>query len=99
MARPKLSNRNTKAELVQTAKEIILTKGFHAFTYEDLANRVKIRKASIHYYFPSKVDLGVHILNFGTERLDSFFQSLKNQKLSPLQQLKVYFDLFFIVFI
>lgn len=34
------------------------TRGYHAFSYADISEEVGIRKASIHYYFPGKSDLG-----------------------------------------
>ncbi len=43
---------------MQVAQELLQTKGFHAFSYADIAKQVGIRKASIHYYFPSKTELG-----------------------------------------
>jgi TetR/AcrR family transcriptional regulator, transcriptional repressor for nem operon len=47
------------AELIlDVAQELAQTRGYNAFSYRDLAGRVGITTASIHYHFPTKGDLG-----------------------------------------
>lgn len=53
---------DTKAALLDHATELIQTRGFCAFSYQDLSERVGIRKASIHHHFPAKADLGVAVI-------------------------------------
>ncbi len=48
----------TPAQIMDAAQLLIQTRGYHAFSYADVAAEVGIRKASIHYYFPGKSDLG-----------------------------------------
>ena len=43
---------------MDSAQHLVQTRGYHAFSYADIAEEVGSRKASIHYYFPSKTDLG-----------------------------------------
>ena len=94
MGRPKLSNRNTKAELIQAARIIIQTKGFHAFTFQDLADKLKIRKPSIYHYFPTKADLGVDILEDGVVWFNCWCQELKAKNPSPLKKIEAYLKFF-----
>lgn len=53
---------NTKTELLDVAQELIQEKGYHAFSFKDVANRVGITTASMHYHFPAKPDLAVALL-------------------------------------
>lgn len=47
------------AELIITeAHGLIQSHGYHGFSYQDLADRLGIRKPSIYHHFPSKADLG-----------------------------------------
>lgn len=46
-----------RAALLQQAERLIRTRGYAAFSYNDLAVSNAIRKASIHHYFPRKEDL------------------------------------------
>lgn len=54
--------KDTKSEIVRIADQLIRTKGYNAFSYTDISERLKIKNASIHYYFPSKSDLGVEVI-------------------------------------
>lgn len=56
------SENSTVARIVDIAQEMVQQRGYHAFSYNDIARRVGIRTASIHYYFPSKGDLGEAVL-------------------------------------
>ncbi len=48
----------TVTQIMDAAQSLIQMRGYHAFSYADIAEEVGIRKASIHYYFPGKSDLG-----------------------------------------
>ena len=52
----------TRTELLKSAENVARRKGYDGFSYADLANEVGIRKASIHYHFPSKADLAVAMM-------------------------------------
>lgn len=51
-----------KTRLLDVAQRLIQTRGFHGFSYRDLAAEVGITTASIHYHFPTKADLGVALV-------------------------------------
>ena len=48
----------TRDEILEIATELVQTRGYSAFSYQDLSDRLGITKASIHYHFPRKEDLG-----------------------------------------
>ncbi|ELS05150.1 transcriptional regulator [Xenococcus sp. PCC 7305] len=48
---------DTRSKILDTAQELIQKLGVNAMSYADISTAVGIRKASIHYYFPSKEDL------------------------------------------
>ncbi len=49
---------NRKDQILEVATELVQTRGYSAFSYQDLSNRLGITKASIHDHFPSKGELG-----------------------------------------
>ncbi len=53
---------DTVTAVLDAAQELAQTRGYNAFSYRDLAARVGITTASIHYHFPTKADLGVALL-------------------------------------
>jgi TetR/AcrR family transcriptional repressor of nem operon len=91
MGRPTLANsRDTKAELVQAALKLLQTRGFNEFSYHDLSERLNIKTASIHYYFPAKEDLGVALMEFGQERFGSWVKSQEGKHGSATSEFKAY---------
>lgn len=61
--------RDTRNEIVRIADELIRSKGYNAFSYTDISALLQIKNAAIHYYFPSKSDLGVEVIK---NTIDSF---------------------------
>lgn len=49
-------------QICETAAALIKERGFHGFSFQDVSERVGIKKASIHYHFPSKTALGIAVL-------------------------------------
>ena len=47
-----------KDQILEVATELVQTRGYSAFSYQDLSDRLGITKASLHHHFPSKEDLG-----------------------------------------
>ena len=55
--------RDTKTALLDHAEHVARARGFDGFSYADLAEAVGIRKASIHYHFPSKAALSAALMD------------------------------------
>jgi TetR/AcrR family transcriptional repressor of nem operon len=49
---------DTKTKLLDAAGALVQTRGYHGFSFHDLARNVDITTASIHYHFPTKGALG-----------------------------------------
>ena len=54
--------KDRKTALLDSAEHAARRSGFDGFSYADLAGDVGIRKASIHYHFPSKADLSLALM-------------------------------------
>ncbi|GAB4200158.1 MAG: TetR/AcrR family transcriptional regulator [Coleofasciculaceae cyanobacterium] len=54
---------DTRTQILDTAQELIQRVGVNAMSYQDISKAVGIRKASIHYHFPTKDDLIDALLN------------------------------------
>jgi len=61
MARPRSSK--TPLHVLDVAERLIQTRGFNGFSYADVAAEVGITKASLHYHFPTKADLGLSLVH------------------------------------
>lgn len=53
---------DTRSEIIRLGNELIRSIGYNAFSYADISKTLGIKNAAIHYYFPSKADLGVAIV-------------------------------------
>jgi TetR/AcrR family transcriptional regulator, transcriptional repressor for nem operon len=53
----------TGEQILDLAEMLIQTRGYSAFSYQDISAALGIRKASIHYHFASKTDLGVAVVD------------------------------------
>ena len=53
---------DTADQILDIAEMLIQTRGYSAFSYQDIADAIGIRKASIHYHFPSKADLALAVV-------------------------------------
>ena len=70
MTEPKARSK-TAEEILDVAEMLIQTRGYSASSYQDISQVLGIRKASIHYHFPSKTDLGVAVIERYAERFRS----------------------------
>jgi TetR/AcrR family transcriptional repressor of nem operon len=58
-------------QILDLAEMLIQTRGYSAFSYQDIADAIGIRKASIHYHFASKAALGIAVI----DRYDARFSA------------------------
>lgn len=66
----------TAEQILDVAERLIQTRGYSAFSYQDIADRLGIRKASIHYHFPSKTDLGMAVVDRYVARFGAALASI-----------------------
>lgn len=80
-----------KQQILDLAAELVATVGFDSFSYQDLAERLGITKASLHHHFPKKEDLGLslldHMIRIKEQKRDELLQMAD----TPLQRLDAYF--------
>lgn len=57
-ATPETGEGDTRARILDIGEALLLERGYAGFSYQDIADAVGIRKASIHHHFPAKEDLG-----------------------------------------
>jgi TetR/AcrR family transcriptional regulator, transcriptional repressor for nem operon len=65
---------STATKILDVAEQLAQTRGFAGFSYADIAARLGITKASLHYHFPSKASLGCALV----ERYQTVFDRALN---------------------
>lgn len=84
---------NKRNELIQVGKEIIVQQGFNAASLNEILTAAGIPKGSFYYYFPSKEDFGLAIVeDFANEYRDKINIFFGDKKYSPLTRLRNYFE-------
>ena len=65
---------DTSRRILDVAERLVQTRGFNGFSYADIAEALDVTKASLHYHFPTKGDLGKRLIERYEE---SFLAALK----------------------
>ncbi len=66
----------TRDAILNSAERLIQAKGYSGFSFQDIAEEVGIRKASIYYHFPVKGDLGRAVVARYRDRMRAHFDRL-----------------------
>ena len=64
---------STASRVLDAAERLVQVRGFNGFSYADIAAELQITKASLHYHFATKADLGEALINRYSTR---FFEAL-----------------------
>jgi TetR/AcrR family transcriptional repressor of nem operon len=74
------------------------TRGYNAFSFNDIAKIVGIKTASIHYYFPTKADLAKAVIKQHADMIcDVLDQIINNSRLSYPKILEAFVESVFAV--
>ena len=84
---------DTRTLILDLAEGLLRSRSFNAFSYQDLAERIGIRKASIHYHFASKEDLGVALVERFRRGAGRWASRLVEKNATPLDKLDAYIRL------
>jgi TetR/AcrR family transcriptional repressor of nem operon len=62
MASRTLADGDTASRVLDIASRLVQTRGFNGFSYADIAAELQVTKASLHYHFPTKAELGRRLI-------------------------------------
>ncbi|MDB5258717.1 MAG: TetR family transcriptional regulator [Chitinophagaceae bacterium] len=82
----------TKDTIIKLASDLILEKGFNAFSFYDLSEKMGIKTASIHYHFPSKTDLGIAVIRQQSESFIALQAATESK--DALSKLEAFFSIY-----
>ena len=83
----------TADKILDLAERLIQTRGCSAFSYQDIADALKIRKASIHYHFESKTDLVTAVIDRYTEKFDAALKNIaRDETATSMSMLEHYVE-------
>jgi len=89
-----MKSTNTRSQILDIAQDLIQKLGANAMSYANISEKVGIRKASIHYYFPGKEDLIINLLDRYNEQFCQLFDRILASSESATNKLNRYSSLF-----
>jgi TetR/AcrR family transcriptional regulator, transcriptional repressor for nem operon len=89
---PRTSGRTqTRHRLIQIGTEILSEKGFDATGLDEVLRRASVPKGSFYYYFESKADFGLAVIdNYAFLWEQKLTRLLRDPNVKPLQRVKNY---------
>lgn len=71
-ASAELTGATTREQILSVARELIQTRSYLGFSFQDVADKVGIRKPSLYHHFPTKEALGIAVLQDATQAFKSW---------------------------
>ncbi len=76
--------------ILDVAERLVQTRGFNGFSYADIAEALDVTKASLHYHFPSKADLGRRLIERYEWTFLAVLKGIDATGAAPREKLKRY---------
>ena len=86
---------NTAQQIIEIALGLMIERGYNAFSYADISERMEIRKASIHYHFPNKSDLGRSVVAYYRTLVQQGLNQIDQRTSDPREKLTIYTEYFY----
>jgi TetR/AcrR family transcriptional repressor of nem operon len=89
-----MASRDTPQRILDVAEQLVQLRGFNAFSYADVAGELGITKASLHYHFAGKAELGEALIGRYTERFGDALAAIAAEAADPRSKLEAYVALY-----
>lgn len=90
-----MAQTNTREEIIRKGAELIHAQGFNATGLQQILQAAAIPKGSFYFYFKSKDDFGLEVINYFSTIISAIFtRYLRDEKFPPLKRLEKLFEYF-----
>ena len=80
----------TPQRILDIAERLVQTRGFNGFSYADIAKAMQVTKASLHYHFPAKADLGKRLIERYEQNFLAALERVDAQSADAREKLRRY---------
>jgi AcrR family transcriptional regulator len=80
---------NKKEQILEAAQEVFFKKSFYEATMEDIAQLSGVKKPTIYYYYPSKIDLASELIEQYIKKLFEKVEEIIHQTTDIQQRIKI----------
>jgi TetR/AcrR family transcriptional repressor of nem operon len=84
----------TREKIIELGENLIRSKGYNAFSYQDISSELGIKNAAVHYYFPSKENLGTSIVRTNIQRFEEMVENMHSRGFDEWQQLETFIKIY-----
>ena len=81
---------DTADRILDLAERLVQTRGFNGFSYADIASELGLTKASLHYHFPTKADLGLRLIERYSEAFMGALTAVDETEIDAREKLRTY---------
>jgi TetR/AcrR family transcriptional repressor of nem operon len=85
---------DTAGRILDSAERLVQARGFNGFSYADVAAELEVTKASLHYHFPGKDELGLALLARYSERFGAALDAIEAEVPDAPARLAAYVALY-----
>jgi AcrR family transcriptional regulator len=89
-----IENIDKKEKILEAAREIFFKKSFYEATMDDIAQLSGIKKPTIYYYFPSKIDLASQLLEVNVKKIFEKISEIISNTNNIKQRIKMIVDFY-----
>jgi TetR/AcrR family transcriptional repressor of nem operon len=80
--------------ILDVAERLAQTRGYNGFSYADIAAQLHVTKASLHYHFPSKAELGRALIERYRSGFSAALDAIDQKDKKPQEKLRQYVELY-----
>jgi TetR/AcrR family transcriptional repressor of nem operon len=80
--------------ILDVAEQLAQMRGYNGFSYADVAAQLGVTKASLHYHFPSKAELGRALIERYQQVFGAALEAIDHQCKLPQEKLRQYVRLY-----
>jgi TetR/AcrR family transcriptional regulator, transcriptional repressor for nem operon len=91
---PRKDGLPTSERILDIAERLVQTRGFNNFSYADIATELGITKASLHYHYPGKAELGEALIARYASRFFEALARIDRDLPEAPQKLEAYAELY-----
>jgi TetR/AcrR family transcriptional repressor of nem operon len=91
---PTDTHRETPTAILDSAERFVQRRGFNGFSYADVAAELAVTKASLHYHFAGKAELGEALMTRYSERFAAALVEIDATEASARAKLDAYAALY-----
>lgn len=88
--RQQRGNADTASRILDIAERLVQSRGFNGFSYADVAAELGISKASLHYHFPGKAELGEALIGRYASRFADALEEIDRRGADAPRRLDAY---------